>query len=507
MIARQFQKLRLYFFSMLVFGLAVVIQAHSYLNWDSLWLMTATERWLSGGTYVQNFVENNPPLILYLTAVPAWFAKILSFSNIAAQFIFFFFISMVSLALSYFLLQRLSKSTQLIFLLTTTLVVIHWLLPAHAFGERECLMVALIMPYLLLLALRLQRQKIPIFLAVFIGFFAMLGFGLKPYFFITLCLIELYRYYVLRNYRAWLQPECVTLVISLLLYGVSIFILTPTYITNVLPIALNFYVGFEKSSFIVLTNVSVFLQTPIFIALLLPVIFRKLFNNIHLFWIFYLNLLGFLIVYFWQGKAWYYHLFPVVAFAILVLLCGFGLIRARLLKNDVWISVFLAVLFFLGPIVWLCMVNEQSVIKGHATTSENALIQAIRETGYHQTVYLFSTTLSILQPIVYADAQSVSRFPVFWMLPGLTACLQDKNAACYSQALKTKQFLLQAVASDFKHNKPSIVMITNKLKPRYFMTPSFHWIHFFSENKQFRDEWQHYRYFMTVSGYRFYQRV
>lgn len=45
---------------------SVLIQSHIILNEDVLWLVTATQRLLAGGSYVNNFFETNPPLILYL---------------------------------------------------------------------------------------------------------------------------------------------------------------------------------------------------------------------------------------------------------------------------------------------------------------------------------------------------------------------------------------------------------------------------------------------------------
>src|SRR5690606_33794299 len=62
----------------LLAGLCLYIQLTSYISIDNGWLLYATDRWLDGEVLYRDILETNPPLIVWLYAIPTWIAWSLS---------------------------------------------------------------------------------------------------------------------------------------------------------------------------------------------------------------------------------------------------------------------------------------------------------------------------------------------------------------------------------------------------------------------------------------------
>ena len=296
-------------------------QFSTLLSSNCIWLLIAAKRWLAGGTYYHDFVENNPPLIIYISAIAISIAKFLHTDLQTALRIFVFSLSLFVIIFSDFFLELIFDHQQKIkiVIIMIALAIIFWMMPAAAFAEREHLAVILVIPFIFCLTLRCQQKSIPLSSAVFAGFLAAVGFGLKPHFLLAFAFMELYALLQTKTIKAWFNPECLTIYITLIAYFISIYILTPTYMQKIYPMVVNFYLNYEKNTFNALIIRSELISMAI--ALLLPILFfRKIEKECrHLLWLVYLSLISFFAAYLIQRKIWFYHLLPVFSFTFLLL--------------------------------------------------------------------------------------------------------------------------------------------------------------------------------------------
>ncbi|WP_235602849.1 hypothetical protein, partial [Piscirickettsia litoralis] len=199
----------------LIIIVSFVIQLHIILSNDVIWLMTATARLLSGGSYVQDFFETNPPLILYLYT-PAYLLKqYLAIPEEYAVYILTFSIGIISLALSKPSIRKIFHGdTVSESILVLSLVVIYFMLPSYAFAEREHLMIMLVMPYVISLAVDYYSEKKTV--RIFIGVCAGLGFCLKPYFIFAPVIFELYLFLKYRKFSLLIRAESIAVILVFL---------------------------------------------------------------------------------------------------------------------------------------------------------------------------------------------------------------------------------------------------------------------------------------------------
>ena len=335
-----------------IYLIAWIIQSHLLLNWDVSWLMHASKRLLAGGSYTQDFFEINPPMILYLYAIPVAFAKFSALSIITSLRLFVFTLASVSLSISYALAKKIFpekervNAQRLIIIMATA----YFILPAYEFGQREHLMLMLIMPYLFLVALRSQHKNPTGVFAFVIGLLAGLGFAIKPHFLIIFVLVELYYLYCKQRFFAWLRVETLTIGAVCVFYLASVWIWFPDYLTTVVPVVMRFYdTGFSRSWMIMAFQSSLFF---VWIAMGLYFVRDKKTASTHLSTLFFITLIGFLAIYFWQNRAWYYHLIPVLAMALLLTTLSFqGIIKHNDLKNrDRFLLSLLGLLIFSMPL-------------------------------------------------------------------------------------------------------------------------------------------------------------
>jgi len=147
------------------------VQWHIFLNWDVSLLMHTADRLLQGGQYGIDFFDTDPPLILYLYAIPVLWAKWFSLPFNITNFLYTFIISIISLLLCHYSLRRIEISHPTMYSRSILLPAIAFAFlfpPAMDFAQREHLTVMLTLPYLLLIACRLCHCPLHRVMAFFI---------------------------------------------------------------------------------------------------------------------------------------------------------------------------------------------------------------------------------------------------------------------------------------------------------------------------------------------------
>ena len=210
----------------LVLGvLSLVAIAPAYLNHDAAWYLYFVQRWFDGASVYRDVVDTNPPLIIWLTALPAAVARGMGWQATAAFKGFVFLIAAASVLVVRSLVRRVWPERE--FLLVTAVAFLILPFAKGDFGQREHLAVLLTMPYVMLSASR--DERIPSAMRVLTGAAAGVGFAIKPHFLLAWIGIE-WIMFARVKWRSMRRPEFVAAVSVFVAYAVAVLALVPQYL-------------------------------------------------------------------------------------------------------------------------------------------------------------------------------------------------------------------------------------------------------------------------------------
>ncbi len=463
------------------------IQSHLLLSGDVGYLMHASEQLLRGGQYATDFFETNPPMILYLYA-PCYLLKYyLAVSDATAFRIYIFLGSCLSAGFCYVLLKQILKneSAAFTYFLFYTLLIIFFILPSLAFGQREHLLIILIMPYLLASVLIFKKEKLSYSLRFLIGCMAGVGFALKPFFLVTFGLVELYGF--IKNMTI-IRLECLVILLIFIVYGLSIYLWQPDYLTIILPLVARYYLPFSKQSIIIFF-------APPYVLFCMSMIFSYLFfykkdRVPELSIIILLALMGLLIAAILARTSWYYHVLPALSMAYLLAAVYLGQIKDKEMK--ILLSFFIFVVPFYS--YYAQIKYGLHTKKNHAM---NQVAQFINQSGEHAVYCIPLGTFDCFPFLEAMHGQYVERFPSFWWYTGLRQ--QEKKISLALKANQDKNYLIKQVTIDLQ--RAQWVIFNNAIFNADEM------IMYLSQNTAFRTEWAYYHYTTHFGDYRLYKRI
>ncbi|MES2218010.1 MAG: hypothetical protein V4501_06330 [Pseudomonadota bacterium] len=289
----------------------------NFLNSDSAYLLYACNAMLHGGDYLHNFFETNPPLILYIYAPVCLLANIFDLNIIVVFKAYILLLCSLSVWVSYYIFTKIAKEPIIRYSVFFTLLLVTFLFPLMEFGQREHIAVLFITPYLFAAALTAQKNSLPKSRAILIGLFAGLGFSLKPFFLVPLCLCELYLILKSKKLFGWVRAETILILSVMISYLYTVFHFYPDYIHTILPLVRNYYYpGIHKPWQVLFGNYYCIYCLSIFCASWF--LYKK--NNLNeLTKILILAQTGFITAYFLGGTTWFYHLLPAICYSILLI--------------------------------------------------------------------------------------------------------------------------------------------------------------------------------------------
>ncbi len=289
----------------------------SPLKDDIAWLLYVARRWMAGRELYIDVVEVNPPLIIWLSAVPLAIARWLDL-GIQLVTMGMFIVMVIACAWwSATLLQRrggLFADRMTVFAVIGIVLLV---MPAGDLGQREHLLIAAILPYLILFAGSLDGIRPPVWHAVFAGIVAGLGCALKPRYagvFVVLECIALSR-------RMWpwrVLPVAAGL--TMCAYIAIVYVTCPAYVRRAVPMALALYGATDVSFFRLLLDSAVLMVGEL-VAASLVWLRRHTMPERNLMMVLVVFAAVSTIICFMDGKDWYYHRLPATVATVLVLIC------------------------------------------------------------------------------------------------------------------------------------------------------------------------------------------
>ncbi len=476
-------------------------------NLDAAWYLYVARRVLAGARLYRDIVEINPPLIVALSVPPEWLARHLGVLDLAVYDLAAAGLAVASVAFAGRLLRRLAGEPGEAGRRAILLLMLAALFPLAAadFGQREHLLLALVLPYLCLSAVRAQGGEARLPEALAAGVMAGLGLALKPFYLPLWVVMEGYLALARRAGPPWRRGENVAIAATLALYGLAVLVLLPGYLPLVKWLG-PVYTALLRQPW---TRI---VATPDGVLPLLAVVaiaatpsagpWRSL-RGVML-----IGAATSLLAVLLQQKGWSYHYYPSRAASLAAL----GIVALS------WASPSRggarAAVARLAPLLLAADFAVVAVQRGREALAAGAFErEAVRGDMAHL-VRRYATGGSILGltvsptpsfPLVnFTGAGWALRFPSLWMIPALVARGQWAFQAAGAPPVRRsaeQQYVIDAVTDDFVGRSPALLL---QYAPPWGAPDLVGY--FASADPRFAAELARYHVLATIAGYRFYVR-
>lgn len=493
--------------------IGALIQHLTYLQWDVAWLLAESKMLLAGGHYGKEFFDPNPPMILYLYFPIIGLAKYTFLNLIEATRVYTLLVGIISWLISLLYIDKIFASHENLKknLVLAAIALAYFILPTYQFAQREHFVIMLSTPYILSVIAIMQNRPIKSRgWRCGVGVLAGIGFSIKPFFLLIPIITECYvlivgsRFLRFKNISLFFRTENIALLMTVVLYFLSIYLVTPSYYTLVLPFVSHFYMGYAAVPRWDL--LSAYWVDVCLITLLLALLVGYFYKVGDILWIAMLVAVCYLLFFLVNAQPWYYHLIPALAYSLILLSIIFGIIMTVMIKF--WIQmvcILLGIIALVG--LFLGIYNDFRsfhYLQSSSNYISTHLINRLKQQPQLKSLYAFSVYPGVSAvPALYAHVKNCSRFTGFWMMPDINQQLQKKNINA-TQKLRLNaaiNYVRNSVVEDFQQCRPDLVIVdVGKNKP-YFKGIPFDYIKFFSSDKRFQTIWKNYCYQETINGH------
>lgn len=492
---------------------ATHVQFRLPINFDVAWLLYGAGRMLDGATLYVDWVEPNPPLIVWLSApfhiVGGWLG-LPAAAVLRAGVIVMVAASLVlsALCLRVAFPAKGLKTDVLMMLLAFALISV----VDHHFFQREHVLLAAVLPYLCAAAARARGLRLGRTLAVAVGVVAGVGLALKPFYLAVWVCVEA-ALVLRRSPRVLVRTETSAIAATGLLYGLAILAFAPEYLAVARLGALAYRTYGDP---ITVTGI---LADPraiaAFILVLIAASMRRRYPVSDLRLVLLAALVGYVAAIVAQTKSFPNHWYPAEA---LLLLAGYATVadvldvRGGTLRSPRRLAAAAGL-----AIVVLAAFNASNTVdrwRAAYQTSPFYLdeMRSLLEREPVETGFLtIGATMRASFPLaVVTGVPYLSRFHSMWFLGGSYPgnCHEPCRPFAYhapGEMGPAERYQFDAVISDLARTRPDVLFI-DLLPPQGLA--GFDNIEYFSQSAEFRALFSSYTLEETVGGrYRAYRRL
>jgi hypothetical protein len=301
----------------LVTIVAIVLRLFIVTASDVSWLITLSEKVLDGNRLYIDLIEVNPPasILLYLPAVAL--ARLIGVApEIVVNTLIFLAVG-ASLWISSRILVRarlLDGVDGWIFVAFAASLLL--IFPARAFAQREHIAVIVLLPALAVYVARAQGISPGFAAAIIAGIGTGIAVSIKPHFALAIILAAATAAYHAKSWRLLFAPEHWIAGGIIAIYGASIFVFYPQFISDVLPLVQAIYVPIRQPLSVILTRLPAILWL---LSIFLLAIQKQRAILAPRFSILLMASCGFALAHLAQGKGWPYQTYPMLALSLLTL--------------------------------------------------------------------------------------------------------------------------------------------------------------------------------------------
>ncbi len=475
------------------------------LNHDVACALYYTRRLMAGAHAYRDFVDNNPPLIYYLFMPIEWLAQHAAIPEAKAVAWAFIAMTIAVVWLSARLLRtdaRQSFALQASLLLS--MIAAALLLPERDFGQREHLTLLLIIPYILLCAVRAdgiagvsRATVLPVAAA------ASIGFGMKPHFCAALLMLMVYVAIRRRDWRALFSIEHVTIVSLLALYAVAVLVFTPEYVTQMVPMAVAHYGAYTGDLALLVQDTRVRLLLASLIALsCVPSFLTGDRDAARVIQPLALTGVVFFGIYVIGATSYRYHLLPAMAFYVMAIattaVASARTVAARAGQtNRLALALRTLVIAICAlPAVVLAagtygshMADRDNARAGWESPLTGPLVDPVRNAAAGQPIFVLSSSVNPAFPLVNLTGTTWPyRYNCLWLLPTYYRDDQNFAVAAYrspaAQSAGERAFFDEIIA-DLRKTPPAVLIVDRSRYKQGFGAREFDFVDYYSQSPEF----------------------
>ena len=435
-----------------VFAAAIGLRLVVVANTDVSWLITLSEKVLDGQRLYADLVELNPPasIILYLPLVAL--ARVLALRPEGVVDAGVFLAIGAGLALAGHILRQARQLDNLDAMrLAGLAAAVLAILPAQTFGEREHIAVILLLPLFALWTSRLAGAKQGILAVLAAGLGAGLTLTIKPQFALGLAPALIVLVVRAGSWRLLFAPENWIAGTLAAIYGASVFLFYPAFISDIAPMVVATYVPVRHSLFVMLVQCPVLLLAAV--QLRLAASWRPGLLGSPAMIMLAAAAGGFFLVFVLQGKGWPYHSYPVLAFVHILLavaLSGRAPPGPRR-RVDMAVLLFGMTALACATFYWLNLASSVTMLN-----------EPIRRLVANPRLLVISSDISVGHPLVrQVGGTWVSRIGSLWVTAGVLTRTErevlDANTAKTLAAYAERD--RATLEEDIRQNRPDIIVI------------------------------------------------
>jgi hypothetical protein len=436
---------------------------------DQTWLLFAARRVLDGPWRgFESLAETNPPLIIWLSAIPVVIGRVLDIRLADALQGCLAALVASSVIWSTVLLRRgiAADSKRFAGWFALVLLFATVMHPWLHYGQREHILVLLALPYLVMAAGRMDGQAPSGGAAVVAGLCAGIGFLLKPHHLLVVFAVEGLLLIRARHVRSLYRPEAAAMIATGLAYGAAIWLWTPDYLLKLLPLALNTYRDYHHAMLLEVILPMRALKL-VLIVLLWAILYRWLAHRA-LAAVLLLAGIGATIACVVQLKGHEYQFVPAFAFfdllfGLIVIDCWLQWTARRTVAIPRGLAAAGGTLMFVATIA-LCYPLQLAKAARSYTDDRIAVQRAMsHDIPSNATVLILSTSSeAIFEQVLDRNWEWGSRFMCLWMLPAIVTAERaaDLDGTVVSAAMRDAALLTRnSMAADLTRWQPNPVLV------------------------------------------------
>jgi hypothetical protein len=489
-----------------VIGVAFVLHVLWFApNYDVDWLLIAARRMLAGGSYLLDFDEVTPPLVLVLMAPAAALADVTGHDPYAVFVASVCVLIAVSLLLSAPVVDWcLPGNPGGRRLALIAIAVVLALEPGFRFGQREHLVMIMLLPGLLWYAARESGRPSPFSPSVWLCLaLAAASLLIKPYFLLIAAALLLVRLVRTRDWRAALfDPPVGVLAATLALFALMVAFLFPEYLEEV-RLENQTYGAFANGWLSVFERYRDAIAACCVMALLAELVPVPASSRLVLRCLWLASACA-LVVAIVQKKGWAYQMLPAVEIAAVGLVIAAAAIAPGLRQRAERLRVVmvLATIGVFGMVLALRPVDE-ALADTKVHFASQPLIKTLHEFAAGRKVMLLTSGLQQGFPSL-AGVQLAARHPGQPMLPG-TVRLENGSERDRVRAAALRQVLIGLILKDLRRYEPDVIVV-DRNADKQALPADFDILTWFLADPAFRRAWADYRLVTKAPGWDFYER-
>jgi hypothetical protein len=476
------------------------------LGHDQVSYLFEAQRFLSGAEpYGPQLSETNPPLIIWFSAIPVQLAHWLHATPQTVFRALVFLMLMGCTAWSVALLRRSPNAAfanPLGLYLFGAAILLTGLVPGrYDFGQREHLLVLLLVPYILAVASS-TASLLPLAERCASGVAAGIAIWFKPHDALILIALELFLALRTRSLRRLRATEFLALVLTCVVIFALVLIATPLYCKQTVPLLFDTYWALGTKTTLALALTLKLYLPLVCILFLLGFLLRKTMRDPAFFTALLLSSLAASVAFDLQHTDWVYHRYPHQAFLLLAMAyVPIDLLTPQFerLTADSRRRRRIAITAFGALSLILFIIVTQRPFPPYVADLDQIYSRYPPST----TVYVFTTRVPPLATAYNHNLTWGSRFAHLWMMP---AILQNELGASPPPA-PFKRLAPETLAriaalqraqstADLNYWRPSVVLVErcNQDNPcQGIEGKTFSMLDWFLQSPQFTQAWSHYQ--------------